>query len=144
MVILFLVPAVLAMVLAKTWFLAALPLAWGLWRNRQAHRGDPPWRHPLVQLAAAWLLVAAPVLWPGRTLSASPYFGALRIPDYTCLDMLVIGAGFLWFALSFLRAWGHHSPGLGNRTAGPKGPGRPKGAEQEAMHHRPKRRTHAP
>lgn len=144
MVILLLVPAFFAMLLAKTWFLALVPLAWGLWRNHRLHRGDPPWRHPMVQLAFAWLLVASPSLWPGRTIPASPWFGDLKIPGYTCLDMVVITVGFLWFALSFLRAWGHHSPGSGNRTAGPAGPGRPKGAEQDAKHHRPRRSSHAP
>jgi hypothetical protein len=59
----------------------------------------------MVQLALAWLLVAAPTLWPGRSIPPSPYFE--RIPAYTCLDMVVISVGFLWFALSFLRAWGY-------------------------------------
>lgn len=107
MVFLLLVPAVLASLLAKTWFLAVLPLGWGLWRNHRLHPGDPPWRHPLVHLAGAWLLVASPLLWPGRRLPASPWFGGLGVPAYTCLDTLVITAGFLWFAVSFLRAWGH-------------------------------------
>ena len=107
MVMMLLLPAFFAMLLAKTWFLALIPLAWGLWRNHTLHRGDPPWRHPLVHLAGAWLLVASPSLWPGRSLPASPWFGDLRIPAYTCLDMMVISVGFLWFALSFLRAWGH-------------------------------------
>lgn len=110
MVILLLVPAAFAVLLAKTWFLAAVPLAWGLWRNHRLHPGDPPWRHPLVHLAAAWLLIAAPSLWPGRKLVPSPYFGLDWIPDYACLDLLLIGSGFIWFALSFLRAWGHRAP----------------------------------
>jgi hypothetical protein len=107
MVMLLFLPAFFAMLLAKTWFLAAVPMGWGMWRNWRLHPGDPPWRNPMVQLALAWLLVAAPTLWPGRSLAASPYFGSLQIPAYTCLDMLVISVGFLWFAVSFLRAWGH-------------------------------------
>jgi hypothetical protein len=116
-VILLLVPAFIAMLLAKSWFLAVLVLLWGLWRNHRLHQGDPPWRHPMVQMALAWLLVASPEHWPGRQIPASPYFGSLSIPDYTCLDMLVIGVGLIWFALSFLRAWGHRprrkAPGSG-------------------------------
>ncbi len=125
MVFLLLFPALLAMLLAKVWYLAAVPLTWGLVLNRRHHRGDPPWRHPLVQVTLAWLLVASPALWPGRALGTSPWFGDLGVPAYTCLDMLLIATGFVWFAISFLRAWGHRAQAKRNRKTGPSGPGRP-------------------
>lgn len=102
--ILFLVPAFLAMLLAKLWFLAALPLFLGL-RAVLRNPGERLLVHPLVQLGLAWLLIAAPTLWPGRTLPPHPWFP--RVPAYTCLDMLLLTAGFVWFFISFLRIWGH-------------------------------------
>ena len=113
MMFLFIIPAFLALVLAKTWFLAVLPMGWGVHLARHGHPGDSFLGHPLVHLGAAWLLVAAPTAWPGRHLPPSvlvPW-----IPAYGCLDVLLISAGFIWFAVSFLRAWGHR----GNRRKGP-------------------------
>lgn len=105
---LLIVPAVLALVLAKLWFLAAVPLAWGVHLARTHHPGEAVLAHPLVQVGLAWLLVAAPTAWPGRHLP--PSLLVPWIPAYGCLDLLLITTGFLWFAVSFLRAWGHRRP----------------------------------
>ncbi len=105
MMFLFIIPAFLALFLAKTWFLAVLPMAWGIRLTHRQHTGDRFLGHPLVQLGLAWLLIAAPTVWPGRRLP--PSLLVPWIPAYGCLDTLLIASGFLWFAVSFLRAWGH-------------------------------------
>lgn len=105
MMFLLIIPAFLALLLAKTWFLAFLPIARGIWLSRRQNPGDRWLGHPLVQLGLAWLLIAAPTAWPGRRLP--PSLLVPWIPAYGCLDTLLIGSGFLWFAVSFLRAWGH-------------------------------------
>jgi len=105
MMFLLIIPAFLALVLAKTWFLAFLPMAWGVHLTRKRHPGDSFLGHPLVHLGLAWLLVAAPTAWPGRQLP--PSLLVEWISAYGCLDLVLISVGFVWFAISFLRAWGH-------------------------------------
>jgi len=113
MMFLFIIPAVLALVLANLWFLAVVPLAWGVHPSRKQHPGDAVLAHPLVHVGLAWLLVAAPTVWPGRHLP--PSLLVSWIPAYGCLDILLIAAGFLWFAISFLRAWGHRPKRVSSR-----------------------------
>lgn len=104
MMFLFIVPAFLALLLARTWFLAFFPIAWGV-RLTHRQRSGRYLGQPLVQLGLAWLLIAAPTVWPGRELP--PSLLVAWIPAYGCLDLLLIATGFVWFAVSFLRAWGH-------------------------------------